>query len=93
MTRPRARENTNLVVRGVLYPAEADDDGRALAAYLTTDQDEEYLIEPYEKGNDLIDFIDRYVEVSGVLNNDDGEYSVTVKAFRLLDDEGDDPYE
>jgi hypothetical protein len=73
-----------ITVRGYISPAEMDDDDRPIAVYLTTDDDDEYLIDPYGKGDFLRDLLDEYVEVRGVLYNDNGEYSIAVKTFRRV---------
>lgn len=75
-----------ITIRGYISPAEMDDDERPIAVYLTTDDDDEYLIDPYGKGDYLRDLVDEYVEVRGVLHNDNGEYSIAVKAFRRVGD-------
>lgn len=82
-------KNKYRTIRGRITPAELDDDERPLAVVLTDDDDDEYLIAPYGKGEDLIDLVDEYVEVKGVVHNDDGEYSISVQAFRVIDDNDD----
>ena len=76
-------------LRGVVTAAEWDDEDRVIGLTLVTDDDEEYWIDTYGKGEALLELQDSYVEVSGVIHNDDGEYTVTVKRFREVTDDDD----
>jgi len=72
------------ILRGVVTPANWDDWSRGLV--ITTDDDEEYVIDPYYgKGEQIIDFIDRYLEVGGFLRDEGGDVTLMVKRFRELE--------
>jgi hypothetical protein len=73
------------VLHGLIYPAGADDEGRPLAVCLTTKDGGEFLIDPDQEGRKLLDLIDEHVEVCGILNNDDGEVSISVADYRILE--------
>ena len=87
----KTRRNAKFqIVRGAIVAADWDDDDRVVAVSIETDE-EELFIDPYGKGEALLDYVDEYVEIRGVVHNDDGEYSISVHGFRVI--EGDDDVE
>jgi hypothetical protein len=81
------------ILRGVVAPANPDDWARGMV--ITTDDDEEYLIDAYYgKGEQIVDFIDQYLEVGGYLRDEGGDVTLLVKRFRKLEgsdlEEGDE---
>jgi hypothetical protein len=82
--RTMSPKNKHRTIRGRVAIADVDDDERPLAVVLVTDDDDEYLIDPLGKGDQLLDLVDEYLEVKGVVHNDDGDYSISVQTFRLV---------
>ena len=72
-------------IRGVIAPAEWDDDERVTGVAINTEDEDEYFIEPVGKGKILVSLLDEYVELTGIVHDDDGALTVTVKQFRQID--------
>ena len=95
MGRTKTKKSKFQTLRGVISTADVDDDDHVIGVRITTDDDEEYLIDPFGKGEYLIDMVGEYVAIKGILHNDDGDYSVEVKKFMQLegvDDDFEDDY-
>lgn len=90
MSRNRNNTSKYRTVRGLISSADVDEMDGVLAVTITDEDDYEYLIYPYGIGEDLMDFVGRYVEVNGTVHNDDGDFSIEVRRFRCLDDPDDD---
>jgi hypothetical protein len=99
-TTKRKRNHRYKTVHGVVSPAEWDDDDRVTGVVITADDDTEYFVDPRGKGEFLLDLIDEHVQASGIVHNDDGDYTIFVEKFRQSsgsqvneDDEDDDDKE
>lgn len=71
-------------IRGVVSATEWDDDDRVVAVVLTTDDDDELLISPAGRGEALLEYVGEYVEVKGVVQDEDGDYGLVVRNFKVL---------
>jgi len=87
MARTKPKKNKFQTIRGVISAADVDDDDRVIGVRITTDDDDEYMIDPYGKGEFLNDMVGEYVAIKGIVHNDDGDYSLEVRKFALLDGE------
>ena len=72
-------------VRGLIVPADWDDDERVTLVSLLTDDEGEYLVLADRAGRELVQFIHKRVEASGHLFRDDhGEQILRMEQFSLL---------
>jgi hypothetical protein len=78
----RRRNHRYRTVRGVVSPAEWDDEDRVTGVVITADDDTEYYVDPQGKGEFLLELVEEYIEASGIVHNDDGDYTIFVKKFR-----------
>lgn len=74
-------------VRGVVLTVRLDDEGEALAVAVATADGEQYLIDSGEKGDELLNFVDAFVEVDGVVRLEDGELHLRVGDYQLVEAE------
>jgi len=86
----RSRKQQLVTLRGMITPADMDDMGRVTCVSIVTDDDEEYFIDPYGKGEHLTEQVDEYVVVSGTLHNDDGDYTISVTRWNVVADKEQD---
>ncbi|MDO9567062.1 MAG: hypothetical protein Q7J15_10015 [Candidatus Desulfaltia sp.] len=71
-------------VRGIVVSVDWDEKGNALAAAISTPDEQEYVIQQDEKGKELLKFIRHDVEVYGVVRKAiKGRKTVTVKSYKL----------
>jgi hypothetical protein len=77
-----------LVIRGLVIPAEWDQDGRIQRVRIAAFDETEYLVADTPEGQDLIRFAQREVEVVGRLTRPtrQGE-TIRVERFRPVDSE------
>lgn len=89
MTTKAVEENKGIgdkptTVRGLVVPVDWDEKGNALAAAISTPDEQEYVIQQDEKGKELLKFIRHDVEVYGVVRKAiKGRKAVTVKSYKL----------
>lgn len=79
-------KNKSRTIRGFVVPVEGDDDDRISGVLIVTDDEEEYFVEPFGKGVHLAKLVDEYVQVKGIVYNDDGDLSIAVKHFKQIDE-------
>ena len=71
-------------VRGIVIPVDWDDEGNALAAAISSPDEQEYLIELDAKGKELVGLMRQEIEVRGVVKKGiKGRKTVTVRNYRL----------
>lgn len=99
------REPRKLVtLRGMITPVETDYGDQAVGVTLITDDYEEHPVAPYGAGEELLELVDEYVEITGFLTDEEGEEMLVVREFRVVDapeggdedrstDDGDDDFE
>ena len=68
-----------ITIRGILIPIDWDEKGNVVAIALSTSNEEEYLVDRDEKGESLKAFIQREVEISGTLREEDNRQIIAVK--------------
>ena len=92
-----AKETTprEITIIGYISPEQWDDNDNVIAIGISTD-DDDYLIEINKLGEELFDFLDEDVEVTGVVREDkDGTKHITISNYEILetdDYEEDDDY-
>jgi hypothetical protein len=69
---------------GQILPLAGDDD--ASGVVLLVDGEEEFIVEPDENGESLIEFIDRWVTAEGVVVEKEDELRIKVRNYTLEDE-------
>jgi hypothetical protein len=77
------RREDLITVRGILVPVEWDESGRVLTTAVSTDQEDEFVIDD-NKGEELRVHLRAEVEVTGRLRESEGRRIIRVKKFALL---------
>jgi 5S rRNA maturation endonuclease (ribonuclease M5) len=70
-------------VRGIVIPVDWDEKGKVIAAAVSTDTEDEYLIDHDHKGKELLHYIQEEVEVSGVARKHNGNKTITITKYSL----------
>lgn len=70
---------------GQLLPLDGDEES-APGVVLLVDGEEEFIIEQDENGRDLMDQMDRWVTVEGVVTEEDEELRIKVRNYTLEDE-------
>ncbi len=79
------REEAKVIkVRGVVVPALWDEKGKAIAAALSTNKEEEYLIDQDATGSKIIDYIQCEVEASGVVTRNKDKKIITISTYEII---------
>jgi len=75
---------------GYVVPNEWDNEDNVVSISISTD-DDDYVIELNKLGEELFDFLDEDVEVTGIIRDDkDGTKRIRVTSYEVLEDvEGD----
>jgi hypothetical protein len=74
------------VISGVVIPAQWDTNGRVITVTIHTHDEKVLLVEHTKIGNNLLDFIQKEVEVTGKIRERlDGKTSIGIKSYRLVD--------
>ncbi len=72
-------------IRGTIFPVEWDENDNVVRVVIDTPDQEGYLIDRNKKGNELLEFIHREVEVSGAMREDEGGSLIfNVKEYSLI---------
>ena len=75
---------------GYVVPSEWDNDDNVVAISISTD-DDDYVVEVNKLGEELFDFLDEDVEVTGIVREDkDGTKRVRVTSYEVLEDVDDE---
>jgi uncharacterized membrane protein YcgQ (UPF0703/DUF1980 family) len=71
---------------GYIVPNEWDNEDNVIAISISTD-DDDYLVEMNKLGEELFDFLDEDVEVTGMVREDrDGTKRIRVTSYEVLED-------
>jgi len=80
----KGKAGTQLItIRGIVLPMDWDEKGNVVAVALSAFNEEEYLVERDEKGELLKSFIQKEVEVSGILREEKNSLIMKIKEYRL----------
>ena len=79
----KGKADVNLItIRGIVIPVDWDEKGKVVGLSISTFNEEEYLVEPGEKGAELMRFIRQEVEISGILRRRENSQIITVKEIQ-----------
>jgi hypothetical protein len=70
-------------IKGIVLPVNWDEKGNIVALALSTHEEDEYLIEVDEKGQELMAFVRDEVVVTGIVNKTEKGKTIAVKKYRL----------
>jgi hypothetical protein len=80
-------------VVGFVVPNEWDNEDNVVAISIST-EDDEYVVELNKLGEELFDFLDEDVEVTGIIRDDkDGTKRIRVTSYEVLEDAEDESEE
>ncbi len=86
MKRQKHKERT---INGVVLPDKWDDQDNVIGVIIKTSDGEQYIVEPNERSNQLLAFVDEVVEATGTVRERlDGGMTISVNRF-----EGFGPYD
>jgi hypothetical protein len=73
------------VISGIVIPAQWDEDGKVVTVTIHTNDEKVFLVEHTKIGNDLLNLIQKEVEVTGKIRELDGKTSIGIKSYKLVD--------
>ena len=74
-------------LRGIITAAEWDEDNNIITFKLSTQDEEEYFIVHKKSGKKLLKFITQYVEITGVVEeNEYGEKLIVPQSYEVIKD-------
>ena len=78
---------------GYVVPSEWDSEDNVVSISITT-EDDDYVVEMNKLGEELFDFLDEDVEVTGTVREDkDGTKRIRIISYEVLEDAEDDEYD
>jgi 5S rRNA maturation endonuclease (ribonuclease M5) len=72
-----------LTIKGIVIPVDWDEEGKVVAAAISTHDEDEYLIDNDYKGEELLHFVQEEVEVSGVAKQNKDKKIIAVQKYIL----------
>jgi hypothetical protein len=87
------KEKKEIKVQGVITPAAWNDDDEITSISIVTWDDDEYLIEPSEIEEELLEYIDQEMELVGVAREENDELMLNVKSFKELSEDDEDDFD
>lgn len=76
-----------VTLEGIITAADWDDDNNVIAVLLCTPDEDEYLIEDNERGEELLDLVSQNVMVTGILEEDDyGDKIIDIKSYEIYEE-------
>ena len=86
----KEREET---IVGYVIPSEWDSEDNVISISISTD-DDDYLVDLNKQGEELFDFLDEDVEVTGIVREDkDGTKRIKVTTYEVIEDADDEEYD
>ncbi|RJR22598.1 MAG: hypothetical protein C4582_06270 [Desulfobacteraceae bacterium] len=85
MPRPGKKKGISKRLTGIIVPVEWDGKGRPVRIAISTTGEEEYIINPDSKGDELYSLMRRHVELSGFVSQTEDKKMVTVDEYWLRD--------
>jgi hypothetical protein len=82
----KTKDNPQRTVTGILIPEKWDDKENVIGVSIQAFDENEYIVKSYQPGNNVFDFINEKVKVTGcVLKISDGKFTIDVNRFEVLD--------
>jgi len=74
------------VVKGIIIPAEVDEDFNAVSIMISTDQEEDILIADDAIGEELFEHMRETIKITGILRmTEEGDKIIAVTKYEILD--------
>lgn len=84
VSKKRVEGDDLTAIRGIVIPAEWDDEGNALATCIASPGEQEYLVEQDAMGKELLALIRQEIEVTGIVQQRKrGRNTIAVRTYRL----------
>ena len=81
----KTKDNTQRTVTGILIPEKWDDKENIVGVSIQAFDENEYIVKSFQQGNNLFDFINEKVKVTGrVFKISDGKFTIDVNRFEVL---------
>ena len=81
----KRKENTHLnTIRGIVIPVDWDEKGNAVAASVSTYDEDQYFIDSKDKGEEWQEIMQQAVEIRGVVREEKNKKIITIKQYRLI---------
>ena len=74
-------------IRGLIIPADWDEEGNVKGIAISTRKEEEYRIDMSQKGKELMAYLQREAEVRGFLREEKNKIFLKVEHFRIKEPE------
>jgi len=82
----KTKDKPQQTVTGILIPEKWDDKENVIGVSIQAFDENEYIVKSYQPGNNVFDFINEKVKVTGcVLKISDGKFTIDVNRFEVLD--------
>jgi hypothetical protein len=86
----KAMKSKDVVVRGVIYPSTRDKNHNVTSIVIDTEDQDTYFVDNNKNGKILMEFIHHRVEITGsVRENEDDEYIINVREYKILENAED----
>jgi hypothetical protein len=79
------------MIKGVVIPMDWDEHGNVVRIAISSHDEEEYLVEKGGKGQELLAFIRKEVEVGGEIKEADHKKVIRVKKYQVKQGEHSEP--
>ena len=73
-----------LSIRGILIPAEWDEEGNIIGLSIMTVDEKEYVVEEKTKRRGLLDLVRHEVEVRGLAREEAGRKAILVESYKQI---------
>jgi 5S rRNA maturation endonuclease (ribonuclease M5) len=73
-----------ITIRGIVIPVDWDEKGTVIATALSTHNEEEYSIDHDYKGDELLRYIQKEVQVSGVERKNNNKKTITITTYEVI---------
>ena len=86
----KSTSSREITITGYVTPIEWDTDDEVISVAIVTD-DDEFVVEGNRLGSELIEYLDKDVELTGLLMEEsDGTKRILPMSYELLETDGDD---
>lgn len=78
------RSKGQITIKGILVPAEWDEEGNIIGLSIMTVDEKEYVVEEKTNGRGLFDLVRHEVELRGLAREEDGRKAILVESCRQI---------
>ena len=77
------KRNSPVKIRGLVTPSGWDENGKILSISISTFDEQEYVVEKDEKGEGLLPFLHKEIEIFGLIRKEGCSKRIKIKRYRL----------